>query len=119
MRARESPPTATATTRLARRRDARARRRARATTRASNDDETERARLERGDAFGELVALAASNGVVVERRVDARTVAAAMCGPTATTVANAGTGGGNHQGAAARVEETAVVATARAERRTV
>ena len=72
---------------------ARARRRARATTRASNDDETERARLERGDAFGELVALAASNGVVVERRVDARTVAAAMCGPTATTVANAGTGG--------------------------
>ena len=95
MRARESPPTttATATARLARRRDARARRRARATTRASNDDETERARLERGDAFGELVALAASNGVVVERRVDARTVAAAMCGPTATTVANAGTGG--------------------------
>ena len=35
----------------------------------------ERARLERGDAFGELVALAASNGVVVERtrgRADGR-----------------------------------------------
>ena len=79
----------------------------------------ERARLERGDAFGELVALAAANGVVVERRVDARTVAAAMCGPTATTVANAGTEGGSHQGAAAGVEETAVAATARAERRTV
>ena len=86
-----TPPRARA--RDARTDSPRARRRARATTRASNDDETERARLERGDAFGELVALAASNGVVVERRVDARTVAAAMCGPTATTVANAGTGG--------------------------
>ena len=48
----------------------------------------ERARLESGDAFGELVAMAAANGVVVERTPDPKAVAtaAAMCGPTVTTV---------------------------------
>ena len=47
------------------------------------EDANERARLERGDAFGELVALAAKNGVVVDdaRRERAREVASAMCGP--------------------------------------
>ena len=39
-----------------------------------DEDANERARLERGDAFGELVALAANNGVVVDdaRRERAR-----------------------------------------------
>jgi len=61
---------------------------ARATDGASDDAERERERLEQTDAFGELVALAASNGVVVERTPNPRAVqaAAAMCGPTAGTI---------------------------------
>jgi len=57
--------------------------------RETEAEREERARLERGDAFGELVAMAAANGVVVERTPDPKAVAtaAAMCGPTVTTVA--------------------------------
>jgi lipoic acid synthetase len=57
--------------------------------RETEAEREERARLERGDAFGELVAMAAASGVVVERTPDPKAVAtaAAMCGPTVTTVA--------------------------------
>jgi len=65
-----------------------------ASTEESDADARERARLESADAFGELVAMAAKNGVVVEepkkRDPNAVRAAAAMCGPTSVGLETVG-----------------------------
>ena len=65
-----------------------------ASTEESDAEKRERARLESTDAFGELVAMAAKNGVVVEeapkRDSNAVRAAAAMCGPTSVGLETVG-----------------------------
>ena len=93
-----------------------------ASTEESDADARERARLESADAFGELVAMAAKNGVVVEEPKKRSERGSSGGGDVRTDERRVGDGRGRDdggerrdKGTAAGTEETAVVAAARAE----